>query len=1048
MSKAAPRIQKGAEFDMREAAQEAARREGLSLGEWMTRAIADQLGEPAAEGAPDDAETRLEAVAAELARLSREASGEAASARAARRDEPFSLQTFGTDPMQSATTRDASTPEPSALDDFAAQPTRRAGAETPLAAPGAARAAFFESRVASVLAQIDIRLADIERRLRRGEGAALISLRDAMAALQDRLGEIETAMARQNLNGEDRPLRAMLVRLEHRVEALSRQGGDEQAALARLETRLQNLLDGLTASRPAALRGGVAAAIDAIAARQRALETAPQACASPAPSRPESDTAMASPAAPALTSPALTSPNLTARAPTENTQSLQRPAPDIGSTSASSDAQADATRPRLDALGGEVARMAARLAERAPRADVVALEQALTALSARIAASIASGAEPAPAALARLESQIGSLSERLDHMVATLQERDPAPWSALTMRLDQLSRRLDEPRPLDQAAVEGLARRLDDLRAAVDARPAADVGPALAGLEQKIGALAERFERDGGRAEEARNARDISDLRARAAASDRLTQQSLSAVQETLEKVVDRLAMIEEDVVSARPAPPRAALAEISEHFLVEPGAGRPEISPQRPAEAQAALDKNSASVALDDAERPLGLAVAPAETPIAVSTKAGFGPSEADAEIFPPVNYIEIARRALAARAAAEAADRVRPAVGAADGAKLAAATVEQAAPTAPKSETVAASASSGEKTMAAPKPAQAGGWRGPAAFCAALSVVSVAGWSLWNRPSEPPPMAHVADHVADAHVADALSPPTAARIGAGDANAARSDAAAPAPAIPPSATTMDASASLDAKNIAAAPKIAGADMSPTGSIAGAAPSRQNGFAAFQAGVEILALKERAQQGDARAQYDFGLRLAEGRGVSQDQAGARDWFEKSADAGFAPAQYRLGAFYEKGVFGPRDAQKAVDYYQRAAMQGHVRAMHNLAVVLAEGVDGKPDYAAAAQWFRRAAEYGLRDSQYNLAVLYGRGLGAPQDFAQSYLWFALAAAQGDEEAARKRDELAARLAPAELDKAKKAVAEFRAKTPDPAINGQPFAAAAKNFSRG
>jgi len=46
---------------------------------------------------------------------------------------------------------------------------------------------------------------------------------------------------------------------------------------------------------------------------------------------------------------------------------------------------------------------------------------------------------------------------------------------------------------------------------------------------------------------------------------------------------------------------------------------------------------------------------------------------------------------------------------------------------------------------------------------------------------------------------------------------------------------------------------------------------------------------------------------------------------------------------------------------------------------------------------------GVRDSQFNLAILYARGLGIEQSMVESYKWFSIAAAQGDEDAAKKRD---------------------------------------------
>src|SRR4029077_4594955 len=108
------------------------------------------------------------------------------------------------------------------------------------------------------------------------------------------------------------------------------------------------------------------------------------------------------------------------------------------------------------------------------------------------------------------------------------------------------------------------------------------------------------------------------------------------------------------------------------------------------------------------------------------------------------------------------------------------------------------------------------------------------------------------------------------------------------------------------------------------------------------------------------------------------------------------------------------------------AEKGHAKAMHNLAVLYAEGVDGKPNYRLAAHWFRKAADYGIADSQYNLAILYIRGIGVEQNLAESYKWFALAAEQGDQEASRKREEVAERLDEPVLNAAQLAVQTFSA----------------------
>jgi localization factor PodJL len=185
----------------------------------------------------------------------------------------------------------------------------------------------------------------------------------------------------------------------------------------------------------------------------------------------------------------------------------------------------------------------------------------------------------------------------------------------------------------------------------------------------------------------------------------------------------------------------------------------------------------------------------------------------------------------------------------------------------------------------------------------------------------------------------------------------------------------------------------------------------------------------------DPAAEYEMGSRYADGRGVPQDLREAARWLELAANANFVPAQFRLAGLIEKGEGVKKDVQTARRLYLSAANRGHAKSMHNLAVLYAEGADGKPDYAAAAQWFRKAAAYGIADSQYNLAILYARGIGVQANLAESYKWFAIAAGRGDQDAATKRDEVAARLDAQTLMAANLAVQTFAVeREPDEATN--------------
>ncbi len=201
--------------------------------------------------------------------------------------------------------------------------------------------------------------------------------------------------------------------------------------------------------------------------------------------------------------------------------------------------------------------------------------------------------------------------------------------------------------------------------------------------------------------------------------------------------------------------------------------------------------------------------------------------------------------------------------------------------------------------------------------------------------------------------------------------------------------------------------------------------PAGQSNIDALPASISP-ALRTAAAASDPAAEYELGARYAEGRGVPQSLPEAVRWFERAANAGFAPAQFRLASLTEKGDGLKKDAQAARRLYLAAAAKGHAKAMHNLAVLYAEGIDGKPDYKVAAEWFRKASGYGVTDSQYNLAILYARGIGVQANLAEAYRWFALAAAKGDADAAKKRDEVAARLDQQTLMAAKLAAQTFAA----------------------
>jgi localization factor PodJL len=199
----------------------------------------------------------------------------------------------------------------------------------------------------------------------------------------------------------------------------------------------------------------------------------------------------------------------------------------------------------------------------------------------------------------------------------------------------------------------------------------------------------------------------------------------------------------------------------------------------------------------------------------------------------------------------------------------------------------------------------------------------------------------------------------------------------------------------------------------------------------------DLQRLTGKANAGDAKAALLLGLKYADGDGVEVSDPQAVRFLQKAAQAGEPLAQYRLGALYEKGRGLTADAKQAANWYAESAKRGNRKAMHNLAVAYANGAGIEKSFAEATRWFKNAAELGLLDSQFNLAVMYERGFGVPSSLVEAYKWYAIAAAQGDEESKTRIEALATQLQASEKDAADKAAKAFKPRAADAAANDPP-----------
>ncbi len=230
----------------------------------------------------------------------------------------------------------------------------------------------------------------------------------------------------------------------------------------------------------------------------------------------------------------------------------------------------------------------------------------------------------------------------------------------------------------------------------------------------------------------------------------------------------------------------------------------------------------------------------------------------------------------------------------------------------------------------------------------------------------------------------------------------------------------------------------------------------------------ETEALIEKAEGGDAEAQFNLGVAYDNGEGVREDHKEAVKWYRKAADQGFADAQYYLGKMYYRGTGVLKDYKEMMKWYRKAADQGFepaqielgeiccIRApMWNLhriwpslyppycscfapivyrlgytrtsltaviyrrtsGTVIPSGESVLKDYKEAVKWWSKAADQGNSRAQFLLGWMYASGTGVLKDYVTAYAWWSLGEFNGDEGGNERRDKIAEKMTPEQIAEA-------------------------------
>ncbi|MEH2560276.1 localization factor PodJL [Bradyrhizobium algeriense] len=701
----------------------------------------------------------------------------------------------------------------------------------------------------------------------------------------------------------------------------------------------------------------------------------------------------------------------------------------------------------------------------------------------------------------------GMLEQRLAALTSTLESRQ-APAASdnseyLENALRTLSERLDRiPAGNDNASAfahleQRVSYLLERLEASGDrsAAPAIDLGRVEEGLHDILRSLERQHASLVALADSNRNStdttqpvdsgivdlvkRELSDIRFSQSETDRRTQDSLETVHSTLGHVVDRLSTIEGDLRTVRTAPPAIASSPAAAEMREEaprvmtplqtyPQQPKPELP--NPAALQASPQEHFAAAPREfHAVQPAAPAapVAPPLPPRAISEilePHAAAPRTAIAPELPPDHPLEPGTRPMVRMSSPS--ERIAASENAIS--EIASGPKEPVS----SSSFIAAARRAAQAAAAAPPPEKAG--RSPAKAApkdkggdkakaddknpsnisskirsllvgASVVVIVLGTFKMAMTLLDTGSVLQLPMFESSEPAAPTPAPAPA------ESSTRPAMPAAPAPMMisptPVEKQSNNSSApnTLDSARIAVPPQAApspAAASDVTGAIT-AMPATGGKVAMIAVppterlpdGIGGPVLRTAALKGDPAAAYEVGVRFAEGKGVAPDLDQAAKWYDRAAQAGVVPAIFRLGTFYEKGLSVKKDVDIARRYYAQAAERGSAKAMHNLAVLDADGGGKGANYKSASIWFRKAADRGVADSQFNLGILYARGIGVEQNLAESFKWFSLAAAQGDADAGRKRDDIAKRLDVQSLAAARLAIQTFTPEPqPDDAVN--------------
>ena len=159
--------------------------------------------------------------------------------------------------------------------------------------------------------------------------------------------------------------------------------------------------------------------------------------------------------------------------------------------------------------------------------------------------------------------------------------------------------------------------------------------------------------------------------------------------------------------------------------------------------------------------------------------------------------------------------------------------------------------------------------------------------------------------------------------------------------------------------------------------------------------------LSTAAKANDPDAQFFLAILYSEGDGVLPNDSDALHWMKRAMESGHPQAQRALPQL-EKMTSSRKEGNQSgiskLPTIQAAADAGNPESLRVLAGYYIEGIGVPQDAGMAIDLYKKAGLAGDTKSITQLGVLYDKGRGVPVDYAEAVKWYKVAAAKGESQA--------------------------------------------------